>query len=218
MKTTFHPNDLRQLDGMVDGVIPNGSAFIITAAGEKIYAPSRVVETLNIQPGDGLRCWCVPNDPEFGNDTQYKAIRAIITHRLVEAGAEPKNRAAAMATVVSDAVVVAEAPKATALAPIPEVPAELDGEALRAEIEEIIDTAKVYSAREVYVLICKKYPAMWKDAKLSKKVSNALLLMAGDGTVACAKLYADTKQAMASTVYYARTVELIIMHMKGEVA
>lgn len=211
MRTTFHPNDLKSLDGMIDGIIPNGSAFIVTAAGEKIYAPSRVIEGKNVQPGDGLRCWCVPNDPEHENQAQYKAIRAMVTHRLIEGRAQTRAVVPLQPAYAVPDVRVAETPKAPPVA-------ALDGDELKAMIDVVIDTAKVYTAKEVYSEICKATPGLWKDAKLSAKVANTLVAMASDGDVAAAKLYAATSQGSATAVYYARTVELIIMHMKGEIA
>lgn len=210
MRTTFHPNDLKSLDGMIDGIIPNGSAFIVTAAGEKIYVPSRVIEGKNVHPGDGLRCWCVPNDPEHENQAEYKAIRAMVTHRLI-GGETPTADAPSRPRTTLPAVMVAKAPEDAALEAV-------DGDALKAMIDAVIDTAKVYTAKEVYAEICKSNPGLWKDAKLSSKVTNTLVSMANEGEVGTAKLYAAAAQTNASAVYYARTVELMIMHMKGEIA
>lgn len=229
MKTTFHPNELKSFDGMVAHVLENGSAFVTITNNEQVYVASKLIEGMNVQAGDGLRCWCVPNPPEHAFTAGWKAIRCLVTHRLIE-------EAPIKAGVVHEEVAI-KAPEPTILAvahghhpvapyaPVAPLPARstpqpkddlLEGDALRAEIDLILDEARVVSVKEVYTRICQKYPACWKDQKLMARINNQLVLMSDRADIAVAKLYSSTEQTSATAVFYARSVELITMYLKGE--
>lgn len=222
MRNTFHPNDIFQTDGLVAHKLENGSLFVSITNGEQVYVPGRIVEGLGVAEGDGLRCYCVPNPPEHGFNAKWKAIRCMITHRLIEATPKAVSSATAIAYVppvatVTTPVMVEAVINPSASTPSPAPVVKLDGPELEAVIDAIIDRAEVVSAKEIYTEICKANPAMWKDAKLQTRITNTLTAMSGRGDIACAKLYAQGGQQAATAVYFARTVELIIAHMKGDI-
>lgn len=229
MKTTFHPSELKSFDGMIAHVLENGSAFVTITNNEQVYVASKLIEGMNVQAGDGLRCWCVPNPPEHAFTAGWKAIRCIVTHRLIE-------EVPVKAGVIHEEVVI-NSPEpslaqviegrglAKAKAPATPLPARsapqlkddlLEGEALRVEIDLILDEARVLSVKEVYVRVCQKHPACWKDQKLMARINNQLVVMSDKGEIATAKLYSSTEQSSATAVFYARSVELITMYLKGE--
>lgn len=78
----FQKSDLLQMDGTVNAVLNNGGVFIWDKDGDQIYAPSRLVQGLDLDTGDTVRCWCLLNDPEHQHSAKYRAVRVVVTDRL----------------------------------------------------------------------------------------------------------------------------------------
>lgn len=70
------------VEGMLAHIMANGSGFLHSDAGKQVYLASRVIEDLNVLPGDELKCWCFYNDPEHAHTAEYKAIRVMVTKRI----------------------------------------------------------------------------------------------------------------------------------------
>jgi hypothetical protein len=222
MRQTFVPQDLIVMDGMVAAVIGNGSGFVYTNTGEQIYVPSRQIAVMNVDVGDGVRCWCFHNDPEHQNTAKYRSVRSMVTYRIADQINAPVN-AMAEALVApysapegSPGTEVAETqttPPATSFPAVPKAIIPLDGAKLETAVATILDRSGVFSTKDVHAMICEERPEQWGDTKLLTRITNALNVMHSNGEVGAIKVYREAGQTSASAVLYARSVELALRIM-----
>lgn len=234
MKTRYRPQDLLMQDGMVAHVLDNGSVFVHLDNDERIYVPSKQVENEDIETGDGLRCWCLPNDPEHAHTAEWKSIRCMVTNRLMPKREKPKPalrvaprppatidpipmvspaspEGGAEPIVMLDRVTVPQPEDAPAPAPV-----ALQGIPLMDLVDDIMNTPKAFSSKDIYVEVCKRHPKGWKDPMLQTRIIQSCITLADKGDIATAKLYSATRQTHATAVIYARNMDLLTMIMKGE--
>lgn len=222
MRQTYTPSNLIMLDGMVAAVIGNGSAFVHTAHGDEIYVPGRQVDAIKAEVGDGVRCWCMPNDPEHSNTAKYRSIRSMITYRLVDTIAPPPT---AIAEALSGALrghegsggtEVAEKDMAPVGGSFPQNKAEpLGGHDLRDMIDTIMDKPHILSVKDVHAIICEERPEHWADPSLLNRIGASLIAMSTSGEIAAVKIYRGGDQTTASALLYCRSLELALRLMKG---
>jgi len=222
MRQTYTPSSLTMLDGMVAAIIGNGSAFVHTVHGDEIYVPGRQMDAIKAEVGDGLRCWCMPNDPEHSNTAKYRSIRSMVTYRLVDTIDPPPT---AIAEALSSALKagegsggteVAEKDTAPVVGSLPQNKAEpLGGHDLRDLIDTIMDKPHILSVKDVHAIICEDRPEHWADQNLMNRITQNLLTMNANGEIAAVKVYRGGDQTIASALLYCRSLELALRLMKG---
>lgn len=84
--------DIIGIEGVLAHLMANGSGFLHSDTGQQVYIPSKLIEHMEVLPGDVLHCHCLHNDPDHVHTAEYRAIRATLVRRLVPLPEGPKPK------------------------------------------------------------------------------------------------------------------------------
>ena len=80
MNQIFDLNETRRQQIIVEYLTPTGSGFAVTPKGDQVFLNARLVTTMNVQPGDILNAFLLPNYPDKRDQIPWRAMRVEPVH------------------------------------------------------------------------------------------------------------------------------------------
>ena len=80
MNQVFDLNETRRQQIIVEYLTPTGSGFAVTPKGDQVFLNSRLVSTMNVQPGDMFNAFLLPNYPDKREQIPWRAMRVEPVH------------------------------------------------------------------------------------------------------------------------------------------
>ena len=80
MNQIFDLNETRRQQIIVEYLTPTGSGFAVTPKGDQVFLNARLVNTMNVQPGDMFNAFLLPNYPDKREQIPWRAMRVEPVH------------------------------------------------------------------------------------------------------------------------------------------
>lgn len=80
MNQVFDLNETRRQQIIVEYLTPTGSGFAVTPKGDQVFLNARLVNTMNVQPGDMFNAFLLPNYPDKREQIPWRAMRVEPVH------------------------------------------------------------------------------------------------------------------------------------------
>lgn len=75
MSHVFNIDNTRRQQIMVEYITETGSGFAVTPDGEQVFMNKRLVDTMDVQPGDIYDAFLLPNYPDKRDSIPWRAMR-----------------------------------------------------------------------------------------------------------------------------------------------
>ena len=75
MSHVFNIDNTRRQQIMVEYITETGSGFAVTPDGEQVFMNKRLVDTMDVQPGDIYDAFLLPNYPDKRDAIPWRAMR-----------------------------------------------------------------------------------------------------------------------------------------------
>lgn len=186
----FTPADLVQHDAIFNYQAKAGAGFGILPSNEQVFFSARMVQDNNLTVGDTVRVWAVDNyaSPETAHfASRWRAVRIQVLARLED---------------------VLRTSSASAAAPAP-APVGVSGASdYTVVMDRLIGARRPWTVNELTHAIAKVSPQELSMPDLIQKVGTRLAAQHRTGDVACVKVYAKVDNDRASSVYFAKDVDV----------
>tara|TARA_R100000900_G_scaffold118607_1_gene93324 strand:- start:80 stop:532 length:453 start_codon:yes stop_codon:yes gene_type:complete len=80
MNQIFDLNETRRQQIIIEYLTPTGSGFGVTPSGDQVFLNSRLVNTMNVQPGEIFNAFLLPNYPDKREQIPWRAMRVEPVH------------------------------------------------------------------------------------------------------------------------------------------
>ena len=185
----FTPADLQQVDATYNFTARAGLGFGITQDNEQVFISAQDVKRYNLEVGDAMRVWATDNyaSPHTAHHpSRWRAVRVEVVSRVTD--------------------IVSVAPN------VPE-PAKQHATDFVGVFTSVLEQLRPWTVQELTQAIAKRSVPLSGIPDLIQKVGGRLSTMHKNGEVAALKVYASGDQQIASTVYYAKNVNVFYEHL-----
>lgn len=194
----FNPEDLVEHEATFNYIAKSGVGFALTPENEQVFIPTRDVERMDLQVGDGLRVWAVDNHatPETSHfPSRWRAVRVQVLNRIEDL----------VRSVPNDTPVQSSAP---APAPTPKPLGDFVG-----MLDTLLEESRPWTVSEMTQAMARRSAPLSAQPDLLQRVGTRLNAMHKTGDVACLKVYSKAENDRASAVYYAKNVDVFYDHL-----
>jgi hypothetical protein len=185
----FTPADLKQVDATYNFTARAGLGFGITQDNEQVFISAQDVKRYNLEVGDAMRVWATDNyaSPHTAHHpSRWRAVRVEVVSRVTDIVRDVPNTPAPTKAHPTDFVGV---------------------------FTSVLEQLRPWTVQELTQAIAKQSIPLSGIPDLIQKVGGRLSTMHKNGEVAALKVYASGDQQIASTVYYAKNVNVFYEHL-----
>ena len=185
----FTPADLQQVDATYNFTARAGLGFAITQENEQVFISAQDVKRYNLEVGDAMRVWATDNyaSPHTAHHpSRWRAVRVEVVSRVTDIVSVAPNVPAPAAQRATDFVGV---------------------------FTSVLEQLRPWTVQELTQAIAKRSVPLSGIPDLIQKVGGRLSTMHKNGEVAALKVYESGDQQIASTVYYAKNVNVFYEHL-----
>jgi hypothetical protein len=185
----FTPADLQQVDATYNFTARAGLGFAITQENEQVFISAQDVKRYNLEVGDAMRVWATDNyaSPHTAHHpSRWRAVRVEVVSRVTDIVSVAPNVPAPAAQRATDFVGV---------------------------FTSVLEQLRPWTVQALTQAIAKQSVPLSGIPDLIQKVGGRLSTMHKNGEVAALKVYASGDQQIASTVYYAKNVNVFYEHL-----
>ena len=75
MSQIFDIDSTRKQQILVEYLTPSGSGFAVNPQGEQVFMNKRLIDAMNVQPGDIYNAFLLPNYPDKQDQIPWRAMR-----------------------------------------------------------------------------------------------------------------------------------------------
>lgn len=185
----FKPTELQQLEATYNFTARAGLGFAITPDNEQVFLSVVDVQRHALEVGDTLRVWATDNyasEHTKHHPSRWRAVRVEVLSRVADVVRDVPNTPAPTKAHPTDFVGV---------------------------FTSALEQPRPWTVQELTQAIAKQSIPLSGIPDLIQKVGGRLSTMHKNGEVAALKVYASGDQQIASTVYYAKNVNVFYEHL-----
>lgn len=196
-------NQLVPLKALINNITRKGAGFAGTENGEAIFITVRLIEQFSLDVGDAVTCWCADQyTAEQGEDdrpsARWKAMRLKVDRRLSDA--------------VGDEIVYSSPPVQPVTQPVvqPVAKPQMNAAMVREKVTLLMQKPRCWTSRQLADEVASLYSGDYEmPEELVQKVSALMNHEHLVGNVASCRVMKISTQEKASSVYYARSTNII---------
>jgi hypothetical protein len=191
MPAYFEQSSVLTVRCTVTNVIKTGAAFAATEGNDQVFIPVRIVTMHNLDIGDSVSAFVIDN-AESSRSAKYRAIRVHVERRFSDVVATQEVQQ------VARVVIAAPTKRST-----------LSREELRKAVDDCLSQPYCWSVSDMAHDIADDYEIKAVTPEFKQSIQNVLTSMHSSGEVAAAKIYANGSQERATSMFFARHINMI---------